>query len=370
MRCRSATKGNIPEIVMMAGVRRLTLLVAMTLGFGGTAAAPVVATEDAEPPPYVIRQFDLVDLAYDELPWTSEWPQALPGRAPLDDDGVPLFRWRDGKLYYRPGGLAISGMKHIDSYRDTGDRAQLDQALLEAGKLRSIKLVQDDAWWLPFDFDYRPEGLKAPWFNAMAQGLVLSFFVRLHRITGDDTHLRAAEMVFHSFERLGRKWAKRDRPWVVFVDDAGYLWLEHYPNARPDHVLNAHLHALIGLYEYWQHTRSAAARQLLEGALTTMRDRAGRYRREGRISIYGLRSRTNILKYHRVHVWQLRLLGQLTGDTYFTELGDDFARDAPVSGYVPGRPAAQRGRPTIRSSPAKWRIAPYPPVRLAAERSS
>ena len=281
-----------------------------------------------------------------------------------------MFRWRDGELYYRPGGLAISGMKHIDSYRDTGDRAQLQQALLEASKLRSIKHITNDAWWLPFDFDYPPERLKSPWFNAMAQGLVLSFFVRLHRVTGDDIHLQAAEEIFDSFRRLGRKWAQRDRPWVAFVDDSGYLWLEHYPNAKPDHVLNAHLHALIGLYEYWQHTRSPQARQLLEGALTTMRDRAGRYRREGRVSIYGARSRSNILKYHRVHVWQLRLLGQMTGDPYFTELGDAFASDAYGPGYVPGRPAAQRARAVIRSSPFKWRIAPYPPLAITYARGA
>ena len=355
---------------MKTDVRLLALFVAAVVSVGGLMPARVVATEDGEPPPYALRHFDLVDLAYNELPWTSEWPQLLPGRPPLDEAGVPLFRWRDGKLYYRPGGLAISGMKHIDSYRDTGDRRQLDQALLEASRLRSIAIERDDAWWLPFEFDYRPERLKAPWFNAMAQGLALSFFVRLRRVTGDDVHLRAAEQIFQSFQRLGRKWAKKGRPWVAFVDDTGYSWLEHYPNSRPDHVLNAHLHALIGLYEYWQYTRSPEARVLLEGALTTMRDRAGRYRREGRVSIYGMRSRTNILKYHRVHVWQLRLLGQMTGDAYFTALGDSLARDAHAPGYVPGRPVAQRGRPPIRDAPFRWRIAPFPPLAVALERGA
>ncbi len=104
-------------------------------------------------------------------------------------------------------------------------------------------IEEDDAWWLPFWFDYPPEGLTAPWFNAMSQGLVLSFFVRLHRVTGDDIHLRAAEKVFDSYRRLGRKGSGQQRPWVAYVADGGYLWLEHYPNARPDHVLNAH-HAL------------------------------------------------------------------------------------------------------------------------------
>jgi len=154
------------------------------------------------------------------------------------------------------------------------------------------------------------------------------------------------------------------------VDGNGYLWLEHYPNHRPDHVLNAHLHALIGLYEYWQRTRSPDARVLLEGALTTMMDRAPRYRRPGRVSVYGLRSRTNILKYHRVEIWQLRLLGRMTGEASFTELADVFDQDASGRGYVQGRPAGQRFGTDIGHAPRRWRIAPYPPVSPMLERAA
>ena len=42
------------------------------------------------------------------------------------------------------------------------------------------------------------------------------------------------------------------KPWVAHVDPRRYLWLEHYPRRKPDHVLNAHLHAIFGIYEYWQ----------------------------------------------------------------------------------------------------------------------
>jgi hypothetical protein len=228
---------------------------------------------------------------------------------------------------------------------------------------------------MPFWFDYPPEGLKAPWFNAMSQGLALSFFVRLHRLTRDDVHLRAAEMVFDSFARLGPgRWDAvrpgQGRAWVAYVDDRDDLWLEHYPKKDPDHVLNAHLHAVIGLYEYWQHTRSREARQLLEGALTTMRERAAQYRRKGRVSVYGLRSRTNHYRYHVVHVWQLRLLGRMTGDPYFTALGDAMASDHGVRGAVPGRPAMNRLSLVLSTAPRAMQRAHYPPVtpalRLAA----
>ncbi len=335
----------------------LTLIIVIT---GTWCAIPAAANEPDEPPPYHARHFDLVDLPFDRLPWTSARPPALPALPPVDDKGIRLYRWNDGRLYYRPGSVAINGMKRIDAFRDTGDRAQLEQALVLAEHLRGMVIERDDAWWLPFWFDYPPERLVAPWFNAMSQGLTLSFFVRLHRVTGDDIHLRAAEKVFESYRRLGRTDAGRSRPWVAFVAQGGYLWLEHYPNARPDHVLNAHMHSLIGLYEYWQQTRSDEARRLLEGALTTMRDRAGTYRRQGRVSLYGLHSRTNHYKYHQVHIWQLRLLGSMTGDPWFRELGDAMASDRAPKRNVPGKPAQSDIGPLANGTPQRRRISPYP----------
>lgn len=340
----------------------VALLLSLLVGavIGQPEHGPAMASEPDEPPPYHARHFDLVGLPFDRLPWTSDPPPVLPARPPTDDKGIRLFRWTDGGWYYRPGSVAINGMKRIDAFRDTGDRAQLEQALLQAQHLREMAIEEDDAWWLPFWFDYPPEGLTAPWFNAMSQGLVLSFFVRLHRVTGDDVHLRAAEKVSHSFRRLGRKEAGSQRPWVAYVADGGYLWLEHYPNDRPDHVLNAHLHALVGLYEYWQHTRSAETRQLLEGALTTMRDRAATYRREGRVSLYGLHSRTNHYKYHQVHIWQLRLLGRLANEPYFGELADALAADRSPRRRVPGKPAQSTLLPVPSGSPQRLRVSPYP----------
>jgi hypothetical protein len=187
-------------------------------------------------------------------------------------------------------------------------------------------------------------------------------------VTGDPVHLAAAGKVFDSFTRLGqvRPGAVRPdpaRPWVSYVDERDYLWLEHYPVAHPDHTLNVHLHALIGIYEYWQATRSAEARQVLEGALTTMHDRAGRYRREGRVSVYGLRSRTNHYDYHEVHIWQLRFLGRMTGDRFFTALGDTMAADRPPRQRVQGKPAVDGDQPVLGRSPRRLQVAQYPPVR-------
>jgi len=298
-------------------------------------AEPVAAAGES---PFRVRQFDLRDLRADQLPWTSEPPHPVPPKKPRDRIGVPLFRWRDGKLYYRPGALAINGMKRIDTYLETGNKRQLKQALKQAERLRRMSLQRRRANWLPFWFDYPEAAQRAPWFNAMSQGLALSFYVRLYEVTGKKFHLEAARKVFRSFDRFSRGGKK---PWVSHVDSRRYLWLEHYPRAAPDHVLNAHIHAVIGLYEYWRATGSARSERFLLGSITTLKDNLRRFRRPGGLSIYGLRSRTRISKYHEVHIWQVKVVGQITGDPYFRKFAHRLARDRKPTGYIPGRPAAQ-----------------------------
>ena len=287
----------------------------------------------AEDPPFRTAVYDWADVCPAGLPWTGDEPMRVPGPKPRDDEDVPQYRVGD-ELYYRPGALAINGMKRVDAYLDTGDEEQLEQALKQADRLRRHALELRDAWWLPFWYDYLPAGQFAPWFNAMTQGLVLSFFTRLHHVTGDPVHMDAAERVFASFERLGQS---KD-PWVAYVDGRGFLWLEHYPQPEPDHVLNAHLHPLFGINEYWQPTRSLEARQLMNGAATTIRKNLDRYRQPGGISLYGLTTRTPNPKYHEIHVWQLNLLSRISGDDYFATMASQLRDDRRPVGHVNGRP--------------------------------
>jgi hypothetical protein len=249
-----------------------------------------------------------------------------------------MVRCHDGRLVYPTGMLSINGMKRLDAYVDTGDERQLEQAHRQAQRLRIMARRIGDAWWLPHACDYPPESQHAPWWNAMTQGLAVSFFVRLHAVTGDDRDLDAARRIARSLVRVG----PREGPWASFVGADGSLWLEHYPRTRPSHVLNAHLHALIGLWELWDETRERWVRRLLEGAITTMRRQLPRYRRPGALSWYDLRNRTAHVKYHGIHVWQLRFLARISGDPWFWRVADRFARDSKPKPAAPGRPRIQR----------------------------
>ena len=328
----------------------LMALVAIVAATTGSIARPADPAEAGGP--YRIRQYKLADICPNGLPWTSAAPLGFPARRPRDKHGVPMIIV-NGKRYYRPGALAINGMKRLDTYAAKGDPRQLAQALKQARQLRKMTLMRRRAAWIPFQYDYPPAAQRAPWFNAMVQGLAISFYMRLYHVTGHRLHMRAANKVFRSFLRLGQG----RKPWIAYADGSRNLWLEHYPLKRPDHVLNAHMHAIIGIYEYWQATRSPKARRVLNGAITTMRFNLHRYRRPGALSYYGLRIRSVHRKYHNVHVWQIRLLAKISGDPYFDRFYQELRSDSRPKGWVPGRPARQgpatagpHCRPTTSSS--------------------
>ena len=264
------------------------------------------------------------------------------------------------------GALSINGMKRIDAYLDAGDAAQLEQALLQADRLRKLARRIGDAWWLPHKCSYPPENQRAPWWNAMTQGLAISFFVRLYQVTGNDLHLEAARHVAGSLFKLDR----RERPWVSFVGAGGSLWLEHYPQAKPSHVLNAHLHTVIGLYELWHQTHDRGVRHLLLGAITTVRDHIARFRRPGELSLYDLRNRTQHVKYHEIHIWQLRFLSRITGDPYFWQMANTIASDSPARKRVPGKPVIQQPPAVDRARAELGRQAPAERPRLGSGRPS
>ncbi len=271
---------------------------------------------------YSITHFALRSLPWSELWWNKGGPGQYTAKGRTDANGIPLYRWR-GHDYYHPVRIELQGLKRIDGFVRTHDHGYVGTLQKFDLKLRSMATESNGAWFLPDTFAYAPEGLGSPWFNAMSQGLGLAFFTRMYRVFGDPADLEWARRLFRSFEVIG----PIPQPWVAQVDDH-YLWLEHYPNGYSLHVLNAHLLALFGLYDYWQTTQDDAARAVLEGAITTIRDNLGRFRRPGETSLYCLVHPTSSMYYHHLHVFLLKQLTLMSGDEYFANTAADFRRDA------------------------------------------
>jgi hypothetical protein len=160
----------------------------------------------------------------------------------------------------------------------------------------------------------------------MAQGLALGAASRLYNVSEDESILPYIESAFESF----RMFNSESRPWSPTVDERNNLWIEEYPDDPPCRVLNGHLYAAFGLYDYWLVSQDEFAADLIRGILTTVEDRLPDFRRPDSASNYCLAHKVQSPNYHAVHIGQLLTAGDITGEPFFTESALVVADDYPL----------------------------------------
>lgn len=219
---------------------------------------------------------------------------------------------------------AHCGQVMWDNYRRTNNRAWLTRAIRQGNWLISRRQQYAGAWFYPYLWNHTLEAsatvgpilLRRPWYSAMAQGEALSLFVRLSESTDDPKWRAAADATFASLlvsPQVGRPWAS----WI----HQRYLWLELTTFADTPtgaRILNGHMFALFGVYDYWRLTGNPTAGRVARAALTTSLVYARKLRRPYWRSYYDDYRRGESNAYHYTHVHQLQYLAEMTGDMRFT----------------------------------------------------
>ena len=289
-------------------------------------------TAAALPFTFVVHRFPVREVPLELRPYYRTTAVSLTDSGHHDAKGVRMYL-RDGRLYNHPVAQAQYGLTLLESYRITGNIAYLDRARQHAQRLWDTRVVRSNAWFYPYPFTFQLHGNKEiyrpPWYSMMAQGQVLSFFVRIYQVTGNANWATAAHNTFNSF-RLAPAAGK---PWGVYVVN-NHLLFEEYPDPvriRGDRTYNGHTFAAFGLYDYWVWTRNDDALLLLQGAMTTTRDWNASYRSAGWRSKYCLTHGTDSGHYHDVHMGQFAQLYAICGDDYFAQFVDTYYADFPPS---------------------------------------
>jgi hypothetical protein len=184
--------------------------------------------------------------------------------------------------------------------------------------------------------------LVTPWYSAQTQGLTLSVLTRLAEATGEQRWSDAAGAVFATlqFSRNTRPYSAAEPRdiWTSFVGDdktPTNLWFEKYykqdgPSSYnyPSMIVDAHITAVFGVYDYWRMTADPAAAQLFDGGASTLISRLPDIRRPGHASREALLSPGHRLNHHRVVTQQLAILARMTGDARFAAYSHVFGKDA------------------------------------------
>ncbi|GAA4703768.1 D-glucuronyl C5-epimerase family protein [Phytohabitans rumicis] len=298
------------------------------VGAAATAAAAAPVTG------FRTTGFTLRDVPAALLPYANEkiTPRVDPGVH--DATGVRMFVV-NGQLYNHPVAQAQYGLINMNAYRLTKDRFYLDRAGLQAQRLIDTRVESAGAWWYPYDFDFAVHGdtahlLTAPWYSDMAQGQALSLYVMLFEATGASAWKAAADATFLSLSLD----VDPAQPWGSWVDSSGNLWLEEYPRlpaANSERVLNGHLFAAFGLFDYHRITAAPRAAELYDGALTTVLNTLPTgFRRPNWASLYSLFHRIPSRNYHQVHISELLAVQRQTWDLRFARFAETLRADYPA----------------------------------------
>lgn len=279
---------------------------------------------------FEIGDWDLQSIPKEWLMYASKNTYKIPPESHnqcYTDKNVPL-RIFDGQKYDHPVLQAQTGLKILNNVLLNPDDESAKLHVKDIiNHLLSTSIEQDGALFFPFKFDWHQGNLKAPWYSAMAQGQVLQLMCRYAEFTKDNTFSNETDKVFDSFDRVCKL---HDVISVSHIDENGFLWLEEYPYPSFNKfVLNGHIFASLGVYEYWRLTNNDLAKKIVLAAFNTVRRYIPEFRNPNWSSHYDLRSKLLIRNYHQTHIMQLEAIYRVLGDSFFTRAADTLEADFP-----------------------------------------
>jgi len=239
-----------------------------------------------------------------------------------DANGIPMLDYHGQiGLQYNPIAIAQFGLGNYNLYAQLGDAERRRKFLAASDWLRDhLEQNAQGVWvWMhKFDWEYR-DTLKAPWYSGLAQGQGISLLLRAHRDTMNVSYMDAATRAFESFSRDVKNGG------VMFTDENGDPWIEEYLVDPPTHILNGFLWAAWGVHDFWLATSDARAKELFARATETLLRNLDRYD----LGFWSLYEQSGTLLkmvaspfYHRLHIVQLRIMQQMTGEQKFGQVAD------------------------------------------------
>lgn len=247
----------------------------------------------------------------------------------FDKNGVPTIKNSKGELDYFPINIAQYGfMLHAD-FLETQDKKTLTTLNNCLAVLENIKEENKNytVWYHHYHSDRY--NLKAPWASAMAQGEVVSFYLRMHQILKKDSLLQTAQKAYQFLKIDYKDGGVRRR------DEKGYLWFEEYPSDPPSYVLNGFIYTLFGLYDLYRVTKSNEVKQDIDQSIETLKNNLHRFD-AGYWSNYDLYYKELVRYYYQknVHIPQLQILYILTKEPIFDKYAKKWKKTLNPFNYL------------------------------------
>lgn len=246
--------------------------------------------------------------------------------------------WTTGRLLSNGQRVSFSGSQVIwQYYRGQGIELQM---LANFGKLNAlwssrkrsalrrlvdemVPLAADRGGFPAWEYYFRFGGGSPPWTSSISQGTGVQSVARAGKLLGDPSLTDLALRATAAFEQ--------PPPTGVRVDDANGAFYLIYSFAPKLRVLNAHLQAVIGLYDVAQLTGDPRAQALFSAGESEARAIVPDYD-TGHWSLYS-QSREADLSYHQLQTGFLKNLCKRVAQPVYCETAarfKDYESEAPV----------------------------------------
>lgn len=247
----------------------------------------------------------------------------------FDKDGVPMCGISDGTQVYLPINIAQYGFMLHSEWVETKDSKIWTQIESCIRVLENLKTENNNqAVWLHSHYEEKYK-ISPPWASAMAQGEIISFYLRVYQINNAknllDTSIRAYNFLKEDVNNGG----------VRKIDVNGDLWFEEYPSDPPSYVLNGFIYALFGLYDLFRVTQISEIKEDIDKCINTLIKNLHKFD-AGYWSYYDLQKSELVRYYYQknVHIPQLEILYKLTKEPIFNEYKNKWAKTLNPINYL------------------------------------
>jgi hypothetical protein len=236
-----------------------------------------------------------------------------------DQEGLPQVAYGPPVgLRYNPITIAQFGLFHLQRFDQTGlgDHREIALRCGEWLLQNAARRQGGAAVWI-FDFDLPFYGPQAPWISAMAQGEAISLLLRLALLENRNEYEQTACAAIKVMDL-----AVQENGVVDYLDD-GHVLFEEYPTQPPSRVLNGHIFALLGAFDYFLYFGGQRDKERLNAGIQTLLHHwqdwdTGFWTRYDLHPTHRLASRM----YQEVHIRQMRMLGRLFNEPLFVQVAD------------------------------------------------
>jgi len=291
----------------------------------------IVTTEDSHPFHSVLVDptIQINELTYEEYPYSMRHladPYNNP--APTDSNGIRVLHYH-GQDVYQPLFILRDMQKYLDSYYQTHDSMYLDWVEKNYNVLMTMAVEDNNTLYFTYPFDFNIHNLEddkmvSPWVSGICQGAALQVFTMWYRFTGESKYLEMADKIFKTFYYQ----IKETKFGIAYIDKENFLWFEEYPEyPNPNFTLNGFIAATFGLYEYYMITKNFDALFFLKASYTTIQHYLPLFRVPGGITYYCLKHKYQSPSYQSMHITQLGICYDFTGDKFFKDMADSLYND-------------------------------------------